>query len=149
MKRKTEMKFDTKTLKENNGEKVGVFRNWNVIATTKKAYFNRENTQGAYLIYDDGNKLVFNGKVCGTIGIDGKINYGRAEYRYISSQEPTFEVKQKPQTTSDTSALVDGVASGSEDVDLSKRTLADDILDSVFKTKLEELLVNSNTTCSH
>ena len=135
------MKFDYKTLERNNGEKVGVFRDWNVIATTKKAYFNRENTQGAYLIYDDGNKLVFNGKVCGTIGIDGKVNYGKAEYRYVSPQEPTFEIKQKPQMTSDTSALVDGVAPGSEDVDLSKRTLADDILDSVFKTKLEELLV--------
>lgn len=130
------MKFDTKTLKENNGEKVGVFRNWNVIATTKKEFFNRENTQGAYLIWDDCNKLVFNGKVLGRITEQGKIEYIESEYRYV-----------KP--TSGTSALVNGVASGSEDVDLSKRTLADDILDSVFKTKLEELLVDSNTTCSH
>ena len=129
------MKFDTKTLKENNGEKVGVFRNWNVIATTKKEFFNRENTQGAYLIWDDCNKLVFNGKVLGRITEQGKIEYIENEYRYVM-----------PAPTSDTSALV---ASGSEDVDLSKRTLADDILDSVFKTKLEELLVNSNTTCSH
>ena len=123
------MKFDTKTLKENNGEKVGVFRNWNVIATTKKEFFNRENTQGAYLIWDDCNKLVFNGKVLGRITEQGKIEYIENEYRYV-----------KPEPTSDTSALVNGVASGSEDVDLSKRTLADDILDSVFKTKLEELL---------
>lgn len=138
------MKFDTKTLKENDGEKVGVFRNWNVIATTKKDFFNRENTQGAYLIWDDCNKLVFNGKVLGRITEQGKIEYIENEYRYV---KPAFE--KQPQTTSDTSALVDGVASGSEDVDLSKRTLADDILDSVFKTKLEELLVDSNTTCSH
>ena len=138
------MKFDTKTLKENNGEKVGVFRNWNVIATTKKDFFNRENTQGAYLIWDDCNKLVFNGKVLGRITEQGKIEYIENEYRYV---KPALE--KQPQTTSDTSALVNGVASGSEDVDLSKRTLADDILDSVFKTKLEELLVNSNTTCSH
>lgn len=123
------MKFDTKTLKENNGEKVGVFRNWNVIATTKKEFFNRENTQGAYLIWDDCNKLVFNGKVLGRITEQGKIEYIENEYRYV-----------KPAPTSDTRALVDGVASGSEDVDLNKRTLADDILDSVFKTKLEELL---------
>lgn len=123
------MKFDTKTLKENNGEKVGVFRNWNVIATTKKEFFNRENTQGAYLIWDDCNKLVFNGKVLGRITEQGKIEYIESEYRYV-----------RPIPTSGTSALVDGVASGSEDVDLSKRTLADDILDSVFKTKLEELL---------
>lgn len=129
------MKFDTKTLKENNGEKVGVFRNWNVIATTKKEFFNRENTQGAYLIWDDCNKLVFNGKVLGRITEQGKIEYIENEYRYVKP-EPEPEKK----TTSDTSALVDGVASGSEDVDLSKRTLADDILDSVFKTKLEELL---------
>lgn len=127
------MKFDTKTLKENNGEKVGVFRNWNVIATTKKEFFNRENTQGAYLIWDDCNKLVFNGKVLGRITEQGKIEYIENEYRYV---KPALE--KQPQTTSDTSALV---ASGSEDVDLSKRTLADDILDSVFKTKLEELLV--------
>lgn len=133
------MKFDTKTLKENNGEKVGVFRNWNVIATTKKEFFNRENTQGAYLIWDDCNKLVFNGKVLGRITEQGKVEYIENEYRYV----------KQPPTTSDTSASVDGVAPGSEDVDLSKRTLADDILDSVFKTKLEELLVNSNTTCSH
>ena len=138
------MKFDTKTLKENNGEKVGVFRNWNVIATTKKEFFNRENTQGAYLIWDDCNKLVFNGKVLGRITEQGKIEYTENEYRYV---KPALE--KQPQTTSDTSALVDGVAPGLEDVDLSKRTLADDILDSVFKTKLEELLVNSNTTCSH
>ena len=130
------MKFDTKTLKENDGEKVGVFRNWNVIATTKKDFFNRENTQGAYLIWDDCNKLVFNGKVLGRITEQGKIEYIENEYRYV---KPVLE--KQPQTTSDTSALVDGVASGSEDVDLSKRTLADDILDSVFKTKLEELLV--------
>lgn len=129
------MKFDTKTLKENNGEKVGVFRNWNVIATTKKEFFNRENTQGAYLIWDDCNKLVFNGKVLGRITEQGKIEYIENEYRYV---KPVLE--KQPQTTSDTSALVNGVASGSEDVDLSKRTLADDILDSVFKTKLEELL---------
>lgn len=135
------MKFDTKTLKENNGEKVGVFRNWNVIATTKKEFFNRENTQGAYLIWDDCNKLVFNGKVLGRITEQGKIEYIENEYRYVM---PALE--KQPQTTSDTSALV---ASGSEDVDLNKRTLADDILDSVFKTKLEELLVDSNTTCSH
>lgn len=126
------MKFDTKTLKENDGEKVGVFRNWNVIATTKKDFFNRENTQGAYLIWDDCNKLVFNGKVLGRITEQGKIEYIENEYRYV---KPALE--KQPQTTSDTSALV---ASGSEDVDLSKRTLADDILDSVFKTKLEELL---------
>ena len=127
------MKFDTKTLKENDGEKVGVFRNWNVIATTKKDFFNRENTQGAYLIWDDCNKLVFNGKVLGRITEQGKIEYIENEYRYV---KPVSEEK----TTSGTSALVDDVASGSEDVDLSKRTLADDILDSVFKTKLEELL---------
>lgn len=135
------MKFDTKTLKENDGEKVGVFRNWNVIATTKKDFFNRENTQGAYLIWDDCNKLVFNGKVLGRITEQGKIEYIENEYRYV---KPVLE--KQPQTTSDTSALV---ASGSEDVDLSKRTLADDILDSVFKTKLEELLVDSNTACSY
>lgn len=124
------MKFDTKTLKENNGEKVGVFRNWNVIATTKKEFFNRENTQGAYLIWDDCNKLVLNGKVLGRITEQGKVEYIESEYRYV---KPVLE-------TSGTSALVDEVAPGSEDVDLSKRTLADDILDSAFKTKLEELL---------
>lgn len=130
------MKFTTEELKKNNGEKVGVFRNWNVIATTKKEFFNRENTQGAYLIWDDCNKLVFNGKVLGRITEQGKVEYIESEYRYV---KPVIE--ERPQTTSDTSALVDVVASGSEDVDLSKRTLADDILDSAFKTKLEELLV--------
>ena len=125
-----EMKFDAKTLKENNGEKVGVFRNWNVIATTKKEFFNREDTRGAYLIWDDCNKLVFHGKVLGRINEQGKVEYIESEYRYV---KPVLE-------TSGTSALVDEVAPGSEDVDLSKRTLADDILDNAFKTKLEELL---------
>ena len=129
------MKFTTEELKKNDGEKVGVFRNWNVIATTKKDFFNRENTQGAYLIWDDCNKLVFNGKVLGRITEQGKVEYIENEYRYV---KPIPE--ERPRTTSDTRALVDGVAPGSEDVDLSKRTLADDILDSVFKTKLEELL---------
>lgn len=124
------MKFDAKTLKENNGEKVGVFRNWNVIATTKKEFFNREDMRGAYLIWDDCNKLVFHGKVLGRITEQGKVEYIENEYRYV---KPVLE-------TSGTSALVDEVAPGSEDVDLSKRTLADDILDSAFKTKLEELL---------
>ena len=129
------MKFDVETLKKNNGEKVGVFRNWNVIATTKKEFFNRENTRGAYLIWDDCNKLVFHGKVLGRITEQGKVEYIENEYSYV---RPVLE--ERPQTTSDMSALVDVVASGSEDVDLSKRTLADDILDSAFKTKLEELL---------
>lgn len=124
-----EMKFDVETLKKNNGEKVGVFRNWNVIATTKKEFFNRENTQGAYLIWDDCNKLVFNGKVVGRITENGRVEYIESEYRYV---KPVFE--ERPQATN-------VVALGSEDVDLSKRTLADDILDSAFKTKLEELLV--------
>lgn len=124
------MKFDTKTLKENNGEKVGVFRNWNVIATTKKEFFNREDTRGAYLIWDDCNKLVFHGKVLGRITEQGRVEYIENEYSYV---RPVLE-------TSGTSALVDGAAPGPEDVDLSKRTLADDILDSAFKTKLEELL---------
>lgn len=131
------MKFDAKTLKENNGEKVGVFRNWNVIATTKKEFFNREDTRGAYLIWDDCNKLVFHGKVLGRITEQGKVEYIESEYRYV---KPVLE--EKPQATN-------SVALGSEDVDLSKRTLADDILDSAFKTKLEELLADSNTTCSH
>lgn len=130
------MKFTIEELKKNNGEKVGVFRNWNVIATTKKEFFNRENTQGAYLIWDDCNKLVFNGKVVGRITENGRVEYIESEYRYV---KPVIE--EKPQATSGTSALVDGVASGLEDVDLSKRTLADDILDSAFKVKLEELLV--------
>ena len=62
------------------------------------------------------------------------MEYIENEYRYV---KPVLE--EKP--TSGTSALVDRVASGSEDVDLSKRTLADDILDNAFKMKLEELLV--------
>ena len=125
------MKFDTKTLKENNGEKVGVFRNWNVIATTKKEFFNRENTQGAYLIWDDCNKLVFNGKVLGRITEQGKVEYIESEYRYV---KPVIEERTADNYTEKTVAL------GSENVDLTKRTLADDILDSAFKTKLEELL---------
>lgn len=123
------MKFDTKTLKENNGEKVGVFRNWNVIATTKKEFFNREDTRGAYLIWDDCNKLVFHGKVLGRITEQGRVEYIENEYSYV---RPVLD--EKP-------PVVNSVAPGSEDVDLSKRTLADDILDSAFKTKLEELLV--------
>ena len=123
------MKFTIEELKKNNGEKVGVFRNWNVIATTKKEFFNRENTQGAYLIWDDCNKLVFNGKVVGRISEQGRVEYIESEYRYV---KPVIE--ERPQVTN-------SVAPGSEDVDLSKRTLADDILDSAFKTKLEELLV--------
>lgn len=126
--RPEDVKFTTEELKKNNGEKVGVFRNWNVIATTKKEFFNRENTQGAYLIWDDCNKLVFNGKVVGRISEQGKVEYIENEYRYV---KPVIE--ESPQAN-------DVVASGSEDVDLSKRTLADDILDSAFKTKLEELL---------
>lgn len=124
------MKFDVETLKKNNGEKVGVFRNWNVIATTKKEFFNRENTQGAYLIWDDCNKLVFNGKVVGRITENGRVEYIESEYRYV---KPVLQ-EEKPQA-------MNSVALGSDDVDLSKRTLADDILDSAFKTKLEELLV--------
>lgn len=123
------MKFTIEELKKNNGEKVGVFRNWNVIATTKKEFFNRENTQGAYLIWDDCNKLVFNGKVVGRITEQGRVEYIESEYSYV---KPVIE--ERPQATN-------SVTPGSEDVDLSKRTLADDILDSAFKTKLEELLV--------
>lgn len=125
------MKFTIEELKKNNGEKVGVFRNWNVIATTKKEFFNRENTQGAYLIWDDCNKLVFNGKVVGRITENGKVEYIESEYRYV---KPVIEQKPADNYTERSVAL------GSEDVDLSKRTLADDILDSAFKTKLEELL---------
>lgn len=131
-KRKNEMKFDVETLKKNNGEKVGVFRNWNVIATTKKEFFNRENTQGAYLIWDDCNKLVFNGKVVGRISENGRVEYIESEYRYV---KPVLQEQSADNYTEKTVAL------GSEDVDLTKRTLADDILDSVFKMKLEELLV--------
>lgn len=127
------MKFDYKTLERNNGEKVGVFRDWSVIATTKKAYFNRENTQGAYLIYDDGNKLVFNGKVCGTIGIDGKVNYGKAEYRYVQPQEPIF--RQGECVAFESPASV-----ANAEVKLGDRVLADDIIDSVFKINLEQML---------
>lgn len=124
------MKFDVDTLRKNNGEKVGVFRNWNVIATTKKEFFNRENTQGAYLIWDDCNKLVFNGKVVGRISENGRVEYIESEYRYV---KPILEEK----TASDKPNIT--VALG--EVDLGQRTLADDILDNAFKMKLEELLV--------
>lgn len=126
------MKFDVDTLRKNNGEKVGVFRNWNVIATTKKEFFNRENTQGAYLIWDDCNKLVFNGKVVGRISENGRVEYIESEYRYV---KPVIEERTADNYTECSVAL------GSEDVDLTKRTLADDILDNAFKMKLEELLV--------
>lgn len=126
------MKFTIEELKKNNGEKVGVFRNWNVIATTKKEFFNRENTRGAYLIWDDCNKLVLNGKVVGRISENGRVEYIESEYRYV---KPVLQEQAADNYTEKT------VAPGSEDVDLSKRTLADDILDSAFKTKLEELLV--------
>lgn len=126
------MKFTIEELKKNNGEKVGVFRNWNVIATTKKEFFNRENTQGAYLIWDDCNKLVFNGKVVGRISENGRVEYIESEYRYV---KPVLQEQAADNYTKKTVAL------GSEDVDLSKRTLADDILDNAFKMKLEELLV--------
>ena len=129
------MKFDVETLKKNNGEKVGVFRNWNVIATTKKEFFNRENTQGAYLIWDDCNKLVFNGKVVGRISENGRVEYIESEYRYtaginalVGGVKPILEEK-----------AADDVSTIGE-VDLNKRTLADDILDNAFKMKLEELL---------
>lgn len=125
------MKFTIEELKKNNGEKVGVFRNWNVIATTKKEFFNRENTQGAYLIWDDCNKLVFNGKVVGRISENGRVEYIESEYRYV---KPVLEEKTADNYTERSVAL------GSEDVDLTKRTLADDILDNAFKMKLEELL---------
>lgn len=126
------MKFTIEELKKNNGEKVGVFRNWNVIATTKKEFFNRENTRGAYLIWDDCNKLVLNGKVVGRISENGRVEYIESEYRYV---KPVIEEKPADNYTERSVAL------GSEDVDLTKRTLADDILDSAFKMKLEELLV--------
>ena len=132
------MKFDTETLKKNNGEKVGVFRNWNVIATTKKEFFNRENTQGAYLIWDDCNKLVFNGKVLGRITEQGKVEYIESEYRYVKPVLEERSADTKPNIT---------VSLG--EVDLGQRTLADDILDGAFKMKLEELLGDSNTACSH
>lgn len=135
------MKFTIEELKKNNGEKVGVFRNWNVIATTKKEFFNREDTRGAYLIWDDCNKLVFHGKVVGRITENGRVEYIESEYRYTAGINALAGGVKPVLETSGTSALVDRVASGSEDVDLSKRTLADDILDSAFKTKLEELLV--------
>ena len=125
------MKFTIEELKKNNGEKVGVFRNWNVIATTKKEFFNRENMQGAYLIWDDCNKLVFNGKVVGRISENGRVEYIESEYRYV---KPVLQEQSADNYTKKTVAL------GSEDVDLTKRTLADDILDSAFKMKLEELL---------
>lgn len=125
------MKFTIEELKKNNGEKVGVFRNWNVIATTKKEFFNRENTQGAYLIWDDCNKLVFNGKVVGRISENGRVEYIESEYRYV---KPVLQEQTADNYTERSVAL------GSEDVDLNKRTLADDILDSAFKMKLEELL---------
>lgn len=125
------MKFTIEELKKNNGEKVGVFRNWNVIATTKKEFFNRENTQGAYLIWDDCNKLVFNGKVVGRISENGRVEYIESEYRYV---KPVLQEQAADNYTEKTVTL------GSEDVDLTKRTLADDILDSAFKMKLEEFL---------
>lgn len=125
------MKFTIEELKKNNGEKVGVFRNWNVIATTKKEFFNRENTQGAYLIWDDCNKLVFNGKVVGRISENGRVEYIESEYRYV---KPVLQEQSADNYTERSVAL------GSEDVDLTKRTLADDILDNAFKMKLEELL---------
>ena len=132
------MKFTIEELKKNNGEKVGVFRNWNVIATTKKEFFNRENTQGAYLIWDDCNKLVFNGKVVGRISKNGRVEYIESEYRYVKPVIEERTASDKPDIT---------VSLG--EVDLGQRTLADDILDNAFKMKLEELLADSNTACSH
>ena len=50
----------------------------------------------------------------------------------ISRAKPVFEERTADNYTERT------VAPGSEDVDLTKRTLADDILDNAFKMKLDE-----------
>ena len=132
--RNCEVRFDFKTLERNDGEKVGSFRDWSVIATTKKAFFNRENTQGAYLIYDDGNKLVFNGKVCGTIGIDGKVNYSKSEYRYVQPQEPIL-TRQGECAAFESPA---GVANA--EVKLENGELVESLLKYALETTVEQML---------
>ena len=64
-------------------EKIGEFRGKDVYAITKRGIGYGEYWKGnAYVIFDDGNKLFFEGKIIGDVKYNGDVNIYNTSYKY-------------------------------------------------------------------
>ena len=64
-------------------EKIGEFRGKDVYAITKRGIGYGEYWKGnAYVIFDDGNKLFFEGKIIGDVKYNGDVNIYNTPYVY-------------------------------------------------------------------
>ena len=95
---KVGINVDFNYLDEYDGQKVGVWHDTPVYAVTSKWLKANPQTDVAFVVYDDGNKFVFKGKVIGVISGKGQVQEETRGYHYdyfktSSAPTPTAEVK--------------------------------------------------------
>lgn len=134
-------------MKARGEQKVGVYHGWNVISTSREEYWKRSEegrTKGAYLIYDDNNALIYMGEYIGTIAANGNI-INADKVRVYKDNRFTFEEKMKPKDHSEivytTPKVMETKGADLEILHTENgRTLADEIIDSVFGVEIDDML---------
>lgn len=103
------------------GRRIGGYKGKNVFACSKWKYDPLRNKGSFYVLYDEDNKLVYDGIVYGTISEKGLVDEWNDKRTWISpvnqmvatfsTLQPEAPVKQKPKTVPATaySAMVAGV----------------------------------------
>lgn len=99
------MRFDLYTLesKEMSGETIGKWKGVPIYACNSARYDMRKqngDTRGAYVIYDNGNSLVIDGKIFGNVSVNGEVKECTPR-TYRTPQEVEREIIQKSQRDSE------------------------------------------------
>ena len=85
--------MDFAFLEQYDGKKVGVWHDTPVYAVSSSWLKANPNTKIAYIVYDDGNKFVFKGKVIGVVSNKGEVQEETRGYHYDYFETKPAEVK--------------------------------------------------------
>ena len=94
--------MDFAFLEQYDGQKVGVWHDTPVYAVSSSWLKANPRTDIAFVVYDDGNKFIYKGKVTGVVSNRGEVQEETRGYHYDyfnTSTQPKTEVKVKPATT--------------------------------------------------
>ena len=90
--------MDFNYLDEYDSQKVGLWHDTPVYAVTSKWLKANPQTDVAFVVYDDGNKFVYKGKVIGVISGKGEVQEDTRGYHYDyfkTTSTPATEVKAR------------------------------------------------------
>ena len=94
--------MDFNYLDEYDGQKVGVWHDTPVYAVTSKWLKANPQTDVAFVVYDDGNKFIYKGKVIGIVSNRGEVQEESRGYHYdyFKTETNPTEVKVRAKESS-------------------------------------------------